>query len=176
MNRTVSGLPIESALIQTDAAINPGNSGGPLLDSQGRVIGINTVVLRGSGDEAAEGLGFAIPINLANDVAQQVLTTGRVRRAFMGVQIADVTPQLAAQFGLPVREGALVGSVQPNSPAARGGVQPRDIITRVNDTPVTSGGDLTRALRSAGPGTAVTLAVVRPSGRTTLRVTLGETS
>jgi S1-C subfamily serine protease len=175
VGRTVQGLPLETALIQTDAAINPGNSGGPLLDSQGRVIGINTVVLRDpSGEGAAAGLGFAVPINLANDVAQQILTTGRVRRAYMGVQLAEITPQVAAQFQLPVREGAGIVAVEPGSPAARAGVREQDIITRANGSPVTGTGDLRRVLRAAGPGGVVTLSVIRPAGATTVRVTLGE--
>ena len=175
VNRTIRGLPLEAALIQTDAAINPGNSGGPLLDSQGRVIGINTVVLRDpEGQGAAPGLGFAVPINLATDVARQILTTGRVRRAYMGIALDEITPPIAAQFRLPVREGVIVLGVEPGSPAARGGLREQDIITRINETPVTGRGDLTRALRAAGPGAAVTLAVVRPAGPATVRVTLGE--
>ncbi|CAA9302641.1 MAG: HtrA protease/chaperone protein, partial [uncultured Gemmatimonadaceae bacterium] len=175
VSRTVQGLPLETALIQTDAAINPGNSGGPLLDSQGRVIGINTVVLRDpSGQGAAPGLGFAVPINLANDVAQQILATGRVRRAYMGVQLAEITPQLAAQFDLPVRQGAGIIAVEPGSPAARAGVREQDIITRANNAAVAGTGDLRRVLRAAGPGGVVTLDVIRPTGRATLRVTLGE--
>jgi serine protease Do len=175
VNRTIQGLPLEAALIQTDAAINPGNSGGPLLDSQGRVIGINTVVLRDpSGAGAAAGLGFAVPINLANDVAQQILTTGRVRRAYMGVSLAEITPQVAAQFRLPVREGVGIVEVEPGSPAERAGVRAQDIITRANDTPVTSTGDLRRVIRGAGPGGTVSLTVLRPGGTSTLRLTLGE--
>ena len=175
VNRTIRGLPLEAALIQTDAAINPGNSGGPLLDSQGRVIGINTVVLRDpEGQGAAAGLGFAVPINLATDVARQILTTGRVRRAYMGIALDEITPPMAAQFRLPVREGVIVLGVEPGSPAERGGVREQDIITRINQTAVGGRGDLTRALRAAGPGASVTLAVVRPSGPATVRVTLGE--
>ena len=177
LDRTIpstNGFSIDGA-VQTDAAINPGNSGGPLLDSQGRVIGINTVVLRDpSGEGAAPGLGFAVPINLANDVAQQILTTGRVRRPYMGVQLNDITPPVAAQFDLPVREGAIITFVEPGSPAARGGVREQDIITRANGSAVSGTGDLRRVLRSAGPGGVVTLNVVRPAGAATLRVTLGE--
>ena len=175
INRTIRGLPLEAALIQTDAAINPGNSGGPLLDSQGRVIGINTVVLRDpEGQGAAPGLGFAVPINLAADVAQQILTTGRVRRAYMGVQLAEITPQVAAQFRLPVREGVGIVAVQPRSPAAQAGLREQDIITRANNTAVTGSGDLLRVIRAAGPGGAVTLNLIRPTGPATVRVTLGE--
>jgi S1-C subfamily serine protease len=101
LNRSLRGSTLEQ-LIQTDAAISPGNSGGPLLDSQGRVIGINTAVIR---VEGAQGLGFAVPINLARDIATQLLETGRVRRAYLGIAQTDVTPPIAEQFGLPVRDG-----------------------------------------------------------------------
>src|SRR5690606_29593899 len=95
LNRSPRGLGLDE-LIQTDAAINPGNSGGPLLDSRGRVVGINTAVVRAA--SGAVGLGFAIPINLANDVVHQVLTSGRVRRAFLGITFRDLDPELAEQF------------------------------------------------------------------------------
>jgi serine protease Do len=170
VNRSPRGLPLDG-LIQTDAAINPGNSGGPLLDSDGRVIGINSIVLRGEG---AEALGFAIPINLASNVAQQVLTTGHVTHAFLGIAYGDIEPELARQFGLPVQQGIIVTQVVPDSPAARAGIRPRDIITRIGETPIASGGDLRRALRSLGPGAAVQLTVVRPSGTTTVNARLAE--
>ena len=172
VNRTAPGLELEG-LVQTDAAINPGNSGGPLLDSRGNVIGINTLVLAGGG---ATGLGFAIPINLANDIAQQVLTTGRIRRAFLGVTMGDIDPTLAQQFDLPVREGVMVLQVVANSPADRAGIRPRDIITRVNDTPITRGGDLRRVLRQLGPGAPARLTVVRAGSRAPVAVSvrLGE--
>ena len=173
VNRDLPGLGAEG-LIQTDAAINPGNSGGPLLDSRGQVIGINTAVLRGRGAAGAVGLGFSVPINLANDVVQQVLTTGRIRRAFLGISYADIEPEVAAQFRLPVRQGVIVIEVGPGSPAARAGLQPQDIITAINDTPITRGGDLRRVLRNLQPGSVASLRVVRPTGAITLNVRLGE--
>lgn len=174
INREIPGLGAEG-LIQTDAAINPGNSGGPLLDSQGRVIGINTVVLQPRGSPVvAVGLGFAVPINLANDVVQQLLTTGQIRRAFLGISYADIGPEVAAQFRLPVRQGVIVAEVAPGSPAAQAGVQPQDIVTAINDVPVTRGGDLRRVLRGLAPGSLTTLTVVRPTGTVTLNVRLGE--
>jgi serine protease Do len=165
INRDPVGFEL-GGLIQTDAAINPGNSGGPLLDSSGRVIGINTVILRG-----ATGLGFAIPINMARDVADQIITTGRVRRAFLGIGYADIDRFLAAQFRLPVREGIIVTSVAPGSPAARAGLRPEDIITRIGETQVTQGGDLRRSLRARRPGDTVTLTVLR-GGAQPQRVTV----
>ena len=172
-NRTIPGAPLEQ-LIQTDAAISPGNSGGPLLDSQGRVIGINTAVIR---VEGAEGLGFAVPINLARQIAEQVLTTGRIRRAYLGVIPLDITPQLAEQMGLPVREGVILGEVPQNSPAARAGLRRLDIITRMNDTEIAGAGDLRRVIRSVGPGGTVRIQLLRPPAgqRVTVTAQLGET-
>ncbi|HEX6372079.1 MAG TPA: trypsin-like peptidase domain-containing protein, partial [Longimicrobium sp.] len=160
--------------VQTDAAINPGNSGGPLLDSRGRVIGINTAILRGGGAVGAEGLGFAVPINLASDVARQVLETGRVRRAFIGIQYGDVTPEMAREFGLPVERGIIILAVQPGSPAARAGILRGDIITRMDAAAITSMGDLRRAIRERAPGQEVAFAGVRPDGPFTVRVRLSE--
>ncbi len=157
-----SGFDMDG-LIQTDAAINPGNSGGPLLDSRGRVIGINTAVLRGRG---ASGLGFAIPINLANNIAQQLIETGQVQRAQLGISYSDVEPETARQFDLPVRQGIVVQEVQPGSPASQAGIRPQDIITRVGDTPITRGGDLRRVLRARRPGDAMQISLQR-GGRTT---------
>lgn len=168
VNRNPRGFEL-AGLIQTDAAINPGNSGGPLLDSDGRVIGINTAVLQG-----ATGLGFAVPINLANDVVQQVLTTGRVRNAFLGITYVDIEPELAAQFRLPVSDGIIVRDVAPNTPAARAGIRSADIITRMGAAAISSGGDFRRFLRQTRPGTTVPVTVLRPGGTQTLSVRLEE--
>jgi serine protease Do len=175
VNRSPRGFEL-GGLIQTDAAINPGNSGGPLLDSQGRVMGINTVIIQGT-----TGLGFAIPINLARDIAEQVLTTGRIRRTVLGIVPDDLIPELAQQYDLPVREGIIVRQVEPGSPAARAGLQVADIITQIDGQRVTTSGDLRRILRSRRPGDAVRLTVVRAPDRgsaTTLTLTaqLGEAS
>jgi serine protease Do len=173
-NRSPRGFEL-GGLIQTDAAINPGNSGGPLVDSQGRVMGINTVIVRG-----ATGLGFAIPINLARDIADQVLATGRIRRTVLGIVPDDLIPELARLYNLPVREGIIVRQVDPGSPAARAGLQIADIITRIDNQAVATSGDLRRILRSRRPGDRVRLTVVRPIDRTgrtttlTLTAQLGE--
>src|SRR5215203_1056844 len=166
--RTLGG----ETFIQTDAAISPGNSGGPLVDSRGNVIGINSAELLGQG---VQGLGFAIPINLAMAMANQVLATGRYVRPFLGILFSDVDADLATQFRLPVREGVLVTEVQGGSPAAAGGLREQDIITRINETPVAMGGDVRRVLRSLKPGDTVRLTVVRPPNgtRATLSVRLG---
>jgi S1-C subfamily serine protease len=157
VNRSPRGFEL-GGLIQTDAAINPGNSGGPLLDSQGQVIGINTVIIGG-----ATGLGFAIPINLAANIADQVLTTGRIVRAYLGIGLGDLNPELARQYDLPVREGIIVLQVEPRTPAASAGIRVQDIITRIDDEAVRSGGDLRRILRSRSPGQTIRLTITRPS-------------
>jgi S1-C subfamily serine protease len=174
LNRPGRSLGGET-FIQTDAAISPGNSGGPLVDSRGAVIGINTAELLGQG---VQGLGFAIPINLAMEMANQVLATGRYVRPYLGILYGDIDEDLASQFHLPVREGVIVTDVQRGSPAATGGLRPQDIITRINDTPVEIGGDLRRVLRGLKPGDEVRLTVVRPpnGARTTVTVRLGRFS
>jgi serine protease Do len=162
INRSPRGIALDG-LIQTDAAISPGNSGGPLLDSRGRVIGINTAVLRAPG---AQGLGFAVPIKLAQSVTEQILTTGRVVRSFLGVEYRDVEPEMAEQFRLSVREGIVVAAVSPGTPAERAGIERGDIITRIDDTPIKQGGDLRRVLRDRRPGDSVAITVVRMGDRT----------
>lgn len=170
VNRDPRGVGLDG-LIQTDAAISPGNSGGPLLDSQGRVIGINTVVLRAPG---AEGLGFAVPINLAVDVAEQVVRTGRVHRAFLGITFRDIDPMLAEQFELPVEEGVIVAGVARDTPADKAGIEAGQIITKIDGEKVTQGGDLRRALRAHKPGDRVKLHLVGPAGEADVDVQLAE--
>ena len=155
INRSPLGFEV-GGLIQTDAAINPGNSGGPLLDSQGRVIGINSAILRGT-----TGLGFAVPINVAQDIANQLLTTGRITRAYLGIVPAELTPEIVARFRLPVREGVIVRTVGARTPAARAGFQSSDIITAIDDSPVPTTSELFRVLRRHKPGDTVRIAVAR---------------
>ncbi|HEU4754740.1 MAG TPA: trypsin-like peptidase domain-containing protein, partial [Armatimonadota bacterium] len=155
--------------IQTDAAINPGNSGGPLLDSQGRVIGINTWIIG-----KATGLGFAVPINVAKDVEKQVLQSGRVRRAVLGILPASVTPEVASQLKLSVKQGAAVAEVTAGSPAEKAGLRAEDIITAVDGQALTGAGDLRRILREHKPGDTVALSVRRGEETLNVRVTLSE--
>ncbi|MEX1182838.1 MAG: trypsin-like peptidase domain-containing protein [Gemmatimonadota bacterium] len=161
LNRSLgsSGPVGYDELIQTDAAINPGNSGGPLLDSRGRVIGINTAVLR-----QAVGLGFAIPINLAADVAQQILSTGRVVRAFFGVSYMDNEKGVAEYYDLPVEDGIIVREVGVRTPAHLAGIRPGDIITRIGDTEIEDGGDFRRVIRETRPGATVPVMGYRTEG------------
>lgn len=171
VNRDPQGVPIAAGLIQTDAAINPGNSGGPLLDSSGRVIGINTAILVGT-----TGLGFAVPINLAVDVLQQIRATGRVTRAYLGVNFMDIEPEIAREFNLPVEQGIVVTGVQRGSPADRAGLRVEDFIVAFGGQTVEDGGDLRRLLRARRPGDTVRIDIVRGRTRTTVSVRLGEAS
>ena len=159
INRSPRGFEL-GGLIQTDAAINPGNSGGPLLDSQGRVVGINSAILRGT-----TGLGFAIPINLVRDIAEQVVTTGRITRAYLGIVPGELIPELAQQYDLPVREGIIVRGVGAGTPAARAGLRTADIIVRIDDAQVRTYGELTRVLRGKRPGDTVRVGYVRLDAR-----------
>jgi S1-C subfamily serine protease len=172
INRSPRGFEL-GGLIQTDAAINPGNSGGPLLDSQGRVIGINSAILQGT-----TGLGFAIPINLAQDIANQVLTTGHITRPYLGINPAELSPEIAERFNLPVREGVIVRTVDPNAPAGRAGLQPGDIIVSIDGAPTPTASELLRILRDRKPGDTIRVGVVRLdengrlAGRTTVAIQL----
>ena len=174
VNRSPRGFEL-GGLIQTDAAINEGNSGGPLLDSQGRVIGINTAILRGT-----TGLGFAIPINMARDIAEQVIRTGTITRPYLGVGTADINVNAARAAGIDISEGVIVGNVDQRSPAGRAGIRPYDIITHIDNQPITSTGELVRILRSHKPGDRVRLTVRTldrrgmPSQPRTVMVTLAE--
>jgi S1-C subfamily serine protease len=146
-------------LIQTDAAINPGNSGGPLLNSAGQVIGINTAVVQGLTAQGATavGLGFAVPINVAREIAEQLLATGSIRRAALGITPLDIEPETARQFNLPVRQGIIVVEVGTDMPAERAGIREGDVITRINDTAINTSGELRRFLRSRRGNETVTV-------------------
>ncbi|HSJ33192.1 MAG TPA: PDZ domain-containing protein, partial [Longimicrobiales bacterium] len=162
--------------IQTDAAINPGNSGGPLLNSRGEVIGINTAVLNATPNgRPIVGIGFAIPINLGRDVADQLVSTGVVTRPFLGTRHVGLYPELVRQFRLPAEEGILVVYVEPGAPADRAGLRQGDIITRIGDTDIEDEGDLRRLLRSTQPGRTVRVTGLRADGsRLSVDLTLGK--
>ena len=145
--------------IQTDVPINPGNSGGPLFNMQGQVIGINSQIYSRSGGYM--GVSFSIPINVAMQVAHQLLTTGHVERGKLGVVIQNVDQGLADSFGLPQPEGALVSSVEEGGAAARAGVQPGDVILALNGEPVQTSSQLPVRIASLMPGTTVRLTIWR---------------
>ena len=158
-------------LIQTDASINPGNSGGPLLNMSGQVIGINTAIA-----QDANGIGFSIPINSTKGVLEGVLQTGKVSRAFLGVNYLSVTPDVATQYKLTVKDGAYVynangAAVSPGSPADKAGIKAGDVITKVNSDTVGQQGSLSSIIGQYKPGDTVTMTYVRGGSEHTTQVT-----
>ena len=165
------GLGIEDYedFIQTDAAINPGNSGGALLDSDGRLIGINTAILSRTG--GSNGVGFAIPINYVRSIIEQLVSDGRVNRGFLGVTTQVMSSDLAKQF--EVEHGALVTDIVPASAAEKAGLQRGDIITRINDTEINDPRSLALAVSRLAPDSEMTLHYVREGKKMSLKVKLG---
>jgi len=178
-----------SDVIQTDAAINPGNSGGPLIDADGRVIGINSQIATGSGGSGSVGIGFAVPINTAKDVAQQIIDGGSVKHAYLGIEGADLTSELAKVLNLDVDQGVLVQKVTPNGPAAEAGIEAGsatvaidgaqvkaggDVITAVDGKQITGMDDLIAAVNAKQPGDDVTLTVLRDGSSKDITVKLGD--
>ncbi len=172
---SATGRPLQigdksfESLIQTDAAINPGNSGGPLLNLAGQVIGINTAV-----NAEAQGIGFAIPVNTARSVLDDLIKKGRVVRPWLGVFLQEVDETMAAQLGLPDSRGAIVAGVVPGGPADRAGVAPGDVIRQFDGRAVARPDDVTRALNASRVGQAVRLKVWRRGRLLDATVTLGE--
>ena len=159
-------------LIQTDAPISPGSSGGALANRDGEVIGINVAYL--PPESGAESIGFAIPSDTATSVADQLIETGKVSSPYLGVSLADLTPEIAKEYGLDVDSGAVVLEVGPGTPADEAGLRAEDIIVGLNDTPIESSGDLLGALRDYRPGDSVQLHIVRDDNKQTFDVTLAE--
>jgi serine protease Do len=167
LSRGVGIGPIED-FIQTDAAINPGNSGGALIDTAGRVVGINTAILSRSGGFA--GVGFAIPINLARTIAEQIVNTGRVTRGFLGVAPQDISEDLAAQFG--TEKGAIVSEVTADSPAQRAGLKAGDVIVKINGTEIRDSRHLLLTIGQIQPDTQIAVEYLRDGKRATLKAKL----
>jgi len=167
--RTHVGVATYEAFIQTDASINPGNSGGPLLNLDGRVVGINTAIV-----SSGQGIGFAIPINMARDIMTQLINRGKVVRGWLGVVIQDLTPELAAGFGVKEDAGVLVAEVMKDSPAAGGGVRSGDVVVSFGGTPVRDVPDLQKRVAAVEPGRATPLTVMRDGKNVNLTVKIGE--
>lgn len=159
-------------LIQTDAAINPGNSGGPLVNIKGEVIGINTAIYSPAGGSV--GIGFAIPINNAKEIVDQLLKQGKVAYGFLGIAMDEVDEKVAKHLGLPDKNGVLVGYVEPGSPAEKAGIKQRDVITRVNSLVVKSSKELSIAIKKLKPGTKVKLTLWRAMKEMTVVAVLSE--
>ncbi len=158
-DRSGFGVMDYENFIQTDAPINPGNSGGALADSRGRVIGISSAILTSGG--GSEGIGFAVPINMAKGVMQQLIAHGKVVRGYLGINVRPVTLELARAFNLRPGKGAFVVDVDPGSPAARAGVQEGDIIVQVNGRRVEDSRSLRMQIASSRPGTRLDLKIAR---------------
>ena len=156
--------------IQTDAAINPGNSGGALVDADGRLIGINTAILSESGGN--QGIGFAVPTNLARWVLEGLAQNGHVERGFLGVNLQDLTPELAKEFKLEQTQGALVSEVTPESPAEKAGLKHGDVVVEFNNKPVTDSRHLKLQVGATNPGASVPMKILRDGGTKTLQITV----
>ena len=167
-------LPNESYVpfIQTDVAVNPGNSGGPLFNMRGEVVGINSLIYSRTG--GYQGLSFAIPIDIAMDVAQQLRTSGKVTRSRIGVQVQELTRELAASFGLKEPRGALVSMVEKGGPAGKAGMREGDIVLSLNGQPVQDSADLARLVAGTKPGTTVAAEVWRNGRSIPLKITTVE--
>ena len=166
------GMMRHEEFLQTDAAINPGNSGGPLVNLQGEVIGVNTAISSSSG--GFQGIGFAVPVNVAKWVSSQLLKDGTVHRAYLGVGIQPLDQELAGQLGLSTPGGALITEVQADSPAAAGGIQPQDVIVKFGGTPIASHQQLQAVVGRAAIGKAVPVTVLRDGKEVNLSVTVRE--
>jgi serine protease Do len=169
-------LPNENytPFIQTDVPVNPGNSGGPLFNLQGEVIGINSMIYSQTG--GFQGLSFAIPINEAIKVKDDLVKTGHVSRGRLGVAVQGMNQTLANSFGMQKPNGALVSSVDPNGPAAKAGLQPGDVITSVNGVPVTDSESLPSQIASLAPGSTANVQVWRDKASKDIKVTIGSLS
>ena len=172
LGRTGLGIEGYESFIQTDASINPGNSGGALVDQQGRLVGINTAILsRGGGNI---GIGFAIPVNMARHLIDQLIAYGEVRRGLLGVLIQDLTPDIAEAMRVEADGGAVISRVLPGSPAAEAGLKAGDVILSLDGKAVASSAELRNRIGLMAPGRKVELGVVRKGRRLTVEATLGE--
>jgi serine protease Do len=172
VGRADVGIADYEDFIQTDAAINPGNSGGPLVDSTGRLIGINTAIFSKSG--GYQGIGFAVPGNMARLVMKQLIKSGRVIRGWLGVTVQELTPELAKRFGHEGTEGALVGEVLNESPAFKSGIRRGDIILEFGSKDVSGPSALKNMAATSSPGMKVPVKLLRSGKSLRKIVTVGE--
>jgi 2-alkenal reductase len=174
---TGNGYAMED-LLQTDAAINQGNSGGPLVNLNGEVVGINSLIVRGGNGSTAvaEGLGFAIPSNTMQTISERIISQGYFARPYMGVNYQAINPSIARRYNLPTEWGAYINRVESGSPAAQAGLQRGDIIIRVGDTVIDEETSYINALFDFQPGDQVAITIIRDGNEQTVNVTLGEAS
>jgi serine protease DegQ len=171
VGREISAASPFGSFIQTDAAINPGNSGGALVDGDGNLIGINTLIFSRSG--GYQGIGFAIPVSLAKRVMEQIIETGTVTRGWFGIVVNDITPELAESVGLKVTRGAIVGGIERGSPADKAGIKLGDVLLSINGTPVTDQAGAQNIITDMEPGKSVPVRVQRGSQELQLDVVTG---
>jgi serine protease DegQ len=160
------------SFIQTDAAINPGNSGGALVDVNGNLIGINTLIFSRSG--GYQGIGFAIPVSLAKKVMEQIIETGTVTRGWFGVDVADISPELAESLGLKTTRGAIIGGIERGSPAEKGGMKLGDVIVAIEGRAVADSASALSAIAGVSPGKSVPVRVLRRNQDVSLEVMVGK--
>jgi serine protease Do len=169
-NRTLQAADINfRGFLQTDAAINPGNSGGPLLDMKGRVIGINTAIV-----PYAQGLGFAVPVNMAKQIMNDLIENGEVKRGMLGIMLQDLDPAFAETYKVPAERGAVVAQVMPDSPAEEAGLKRGDVISAIDGNDMNKASDVVFYVRSKLAGDTVSLEIYRDSKKQTVKVELGE--
>jgi serine protease Do len=173
MGRGNLGIEEVEDFIQTDAPINPGNSGGALIDDEGHLIGINTAIISANSG-GNQGIGFAVPVNLARHVMDQILKNGKVERAYLGILPQDVTPAMAKAFGAKEAKGAIVGDITANSPASHSDLKQGDIILQVNGKPIDDANQLRLQIGMLSPGSTVTLSVLRAGTPHDVTVKMGE--
>jgi len=158
--------------IQTDASINPGNSGGPLVDLQGRIVGINTAIVAPSGGNV--GIGFAVPINMARQVMDQLISGGEIKRGRIGVAIQDLTPDIAQALGTTHTQGAVIARVEQGSPADRAGLRTHDLVVAMNGVPIHTGAELKNRVGLSKIGDAVDLTIIRAGSERTVAVRIDQ--
>jgi 2-alkenal reductase len=165
-------------LLQTDAAINQGNSGGPLVNLNGELVGINTLIVRGGngGGAVVDGLGFAVPSNTVSLIAQRIIETGYFARPYLGVNFQSITPSIARRYDLPTQWGAYITDIDSRGPAANAGLQRGDIIINVGEQSIYENNSYLNALFAYQPGDQVTITALRGNEEMAFEVTLGEAS
>ena len=171
LGRTHLGINTFENFIQTDAAINPGNSGGALVDADGNLVGVNSAIYSRTG--GSQGIGFAIPISIARQVMEQIIKSGGVTRGWVGIEVQDLTPELAESFSLKNIEGALIAGVLKGGPADVGGIRPGDILLAVNGKPVTDSASLLNLIAALQPNSHAQLTVARKQQSLELKIQVG---
>jgi len=173
LGRQHLGMNAFENYIQTDAAINRGNSGGALVDSAGRLVGINTAIYSTSSDGGSLGIGFAIPVSMARQVLEQIIANGEVARGWIGVEMREITPEAAASFGLPTDSGVLIYSVLNGSPASQGGIMPGDVLLAIDGESVQTPDNLLDLIAALPPGRPVTFRLLRARKEIELKIMVG---